>query len=252
MTIFNADRPGRAGPDKSHEASVVDWPGRFAELAARTRDPRLRAYYRQPPVSARAPISHAPLMALDLETTGLDPGRDAIISIGFIPLDGHRIHCSGANNWVVRPSLPVEKFAVTIHGITNSVLKAAPRLADRFEPLLQAMAGKIIVVHCGDIERRFLEAASLMITGESLAFPVIDTMAIEERKHPQKRPGLFQRWFGNVQNPSLRLDASRARYGLPPYHPHHALTDALATAELLLAQLQDQYSPRTPVSALWG
>jgi DNA polymerase-3 subunit epsilon len=35
------------------------------------------------------------------------------------------------------------------------------------------------------------------------------------------------------------------------YHPHHALTDALATAELFLAQMQDRYSPETPVSALW-
>lgn len=251
MTIFDADRPGRCRPDKAQAPPFVDWPGRFAELAARTHDPRLRAYYRQSPVSARTPISHAPLMALDLETTGLDPERDAIISIGFIPLDGRRIHCSGASNWIVRPSLPVEEIAVTIHGITNSVLKAAPRLADQFEPLLQAMAGKIIVVHCHDIERRFLQAASLMLTGESLEFPVIDTMHIEEKKHPPKRPTLFQRWFGNVQSPSLRLDASRARYGLPPYHPHHALTDALATAELLLAQLQDRYSTRTPVSELW-
>jgi DNA polymerase-3 subunit epsilon len=248
MTIFDADR---SGPDKDQAAPVFNWPGRFADLAARTRDPRLRAYFGQRPVSPRTPISHAPLLALDIETTGLDPERDAIVSIGFIPLDGRHIRCSGAGNWVVRPSLPVEKLAVTIHGITNRVLKAAPRLADRFEPLLQVMAGKIIVVHCHHIERRFLKAASLMITGEPLEFPVIDTMALEEKRHPQKRPTLFQRWFGTVRNRSLRLDASRARYGLPPYHPHHALTDALATAELLLAQLQDRYSPRTPVSALW-
>jgi DNA polymerase-3 subunit epsilon len=248
MTIFDADR---SDLDKEPEAPVVDWPGRFAELAARTRDPRLRAYFHRPPVSPRTPISHAPLMAMDIETTGLDPERDAIVSIGFIPLDGRRIRCSGAGNWVVRPNLPVEGIAVTIHGITNSVLKAAPRLADRFEPLLQAMAGKIIVVHCHHIERLFLKAASLMIAGDPLEFPVIDTMAIEEKKHLQKRPTLFNRWFGTVPSRSLRLDASRARYGLPPYHPHHALTDALATAELLLAQLQDQYSPGTPVSALW-
>lgn len=229
----------------------VDWPGRFNKLAARTRDPRLRAYYRQPPVPAHTPISRVPLLALDLETTGLDHRCDAIVSIGFIPIDDGRIHCNGARHWVVRPNLPVEIIAVTIHGISNSDLKAAPRFADRFEALLQAMAGKVIVAHCHEIERRFLKAASLMLIGEKLDFPVIDTMVAEEKKHPHKRPNPIRRWLGEVDSPSLRLDASRARYGLPSYHPHHALTDALATAELFLAQMQDRYSPDTPVSALW-
>jgi DNA polymerase-3 subunit epsilon len=191
------------------------------------------------------------MLALDLETTGLDDRQDAIISIGCIPFDYQRIRCSGARNWIVQPNQPVAEIAVTIHGITHSDLKAAPRFADHFEALLQAMSGKVIVAHCHEIERRFLTAATLLLTGEKLYFPVIDTMALEERKHPYKRPNAIQRWFGEVNSPSLRLDATRARYGLPSYHPHHALTDALATAELLQAQLQDRYPPQTPVAHLW-
>jgi DNA polymerase-3 subunit epsilon len=35
--------------------------------------------------------------------------------------------------------------------------------------------------------------------------------------------------------PSVNLAAARGRLGLPDYHAHDALTDAIATAELFLA-----------------
>jgi DNA polymerase-3 subunit epsilon len=38
---------------------------------------------------------------------------------------------------------------------------------------------------------------------------------------------------------SLRLDAARRRFGLPRYAAHRAATDAVATAELLLAQVAE-------------
>jgi DNA polymerase-3 subunit epsilon len=64
------------------------------------------------------------------------------------------------------------------------------------------------------------------------------------------RPNLIQRWMGEKNSPSLRLTHARERYNLPCYRPHHALTDALAAAELFLAQVQDQFTPDTPVSDL--
>ena len=75
-------------------------------------------------------------------------------------------------------------------------------------------------------------------------------MELESRKHPMVRPNVFQRWMGEKTSPSLRLAHARQRYNLPPYHPHHALTDALAAAELFLAQMADQFTPDTPVSDL--
>ncbi|MDZ7811219.1 MAG: hypothetical protein U5L11_15760 [Arhodomonas sp.] len=60
----------------------------------------------------------------------------------------------------------------------------------------------------------------------------------------------MRRWLGKPPV-SIRLNDSRARYGLPPYHAHHALVDALATAELFQAQIAAYYSPETPVGELW-
>ena len=237
--------------DGRQSDDTIDWPARFTELAASAGDSRLQAYYRKPPPAADEAVGQAPLLALDLETSGLDDQRDAIMSIGFIPFDAQRIRCKGAADWIVRPDWPLQESAVTIHGITHSDMQAAAGFEDYFEPLLRAMAGKVIVAHCSDIERRFLKMASIRLTGHPLLFPAIDTMTIEAHKHPQPRPTLFQRWFGKPDGPSLRLDAARTRYGLPSYRPHHALTDALATAELFQAQLQYGYPPQTPLSELW-
>jgi len=47
------------------------------------------------------------------------------------------------------------------------------------------------------------------------------------------------------------LAPSRERYRLPRYRAHHALTDALASAELLQAQVAHRFSPQTQLNALW-
>jgi DNA polymerase-3 subunit epsilon len=51
---------------------------------------------------------------------------------------------------------------------------------------------------------------------------------------------------------SIRLADSRLRYNLPSYSAHHALIDALATAELLQAQVATHYATDTPVGELWS
>ena len=74
-------------------------------------------------------------------------------------------------------------------------------------------------------------------------------MQLEARMHRQK-PGWLDRLLRRAKH-SIRLADSRARYNLPTYHAHHALTDALATAELLQAQIANHYCPTTPIGSLW-
>ena len=64
------------------------------------------------------------------------------------------------------------------------------------------------------------------------------------------QPGWLARLFGRKVE-SIRLADSRLRYGLPHYSAHHALTDAVATAELLQAQVLTHYQPETPLRDLW-
>ncbi|HRQ56638.1 MAG TPA: 3'-5' exonuclease [Azoarcus taiwanensis] len=228
-----------------------DWPARFSELADAAHDPRLRAYYAAGLPAGDTPLAEVPMVALDVETTGLDPVRDGIVSIGMVPMTLERVHASASRHWIVRPRVRLDETSVTLHGITDSQVEEAPDLQSILGEVLEAMAGRIVVVHCRDIERQFLDQALKPRIGEGIEFPTIDTMALEAELHPRRRPGFFARLFGRREQVSIRLAASRARYGLPRYGLHHALTDALATGELLQAQIAHRYAPDTRLDALW-
>ena len=226
----------------------TDWPDYFRMRSKASGDLMIADYYATALPAPETPIRDVPLIALDIETTGLDSRRDGIVSIGMVPFTLQRIRPAAGFYRVVRPRWPL-KQSVTFHQITHSEIAQAPDLDEILPQLLAMLAGRIAVVHFRNIERSFLDAAVRARRGESLLFPVIDTMEIEARWH---RHTLWARLLKVVgRQSSIRLPDSRKRYGLPPYPSHHAVMDALATAELLQAQIARHYSPETPIGDLW-
>lgn len=230
--------------------AVPNWSARFDELALQARHPALQRFYRAGVVAAHTPVQDVKLLALDVETTGLDARLHSMVSIGLLPFTLRRIQCQHAQYQVIQPASELSGQSVTFHHITHAEVAHAPTFEAVFETLLDAMAGKVMVVHYRNIERSFLDQAFLKLLGEGLKFPVIDTMQLEARMHRQ-RSGWLGRLLRRPQL-SIRLADSRARYNLPMYHAHHALTDALATAELLQAQVATHHDPSTPVGSLWS
>lgn len=239
-----------SGRPSVSQSVPFDWAAYLQERAEQCSDERLQRFYRANWPTPETAISEVPMVALDLETTGLDAQRDVIVSIGLVPLTMHRIHSPQARYWLVRPDKPLTSRSIIFHRITHSVVANAPALNALFEELIQALAGRLVVVHFKQIERHFLNVAAKQLFGESLLFPVIDTMAIERRHFQRTGAPWWRRWL-EPSRPSLRLNDCRERYHLPQYEAHHALVDAQATAELLHAQLSYHYSADTPVNALW-
>lgn len=233
----------------------MNWQHRFQELAANSHDPRLQAFYRAGLnagiVNPATPINEVPLLVIDFETTGLNPITDGILSIGAVPMQLTRIQQSAARTWFVKPRRDLPAESVVIHGITHSAIASAPDLSQILDELLPLLAGRLLVVHYSAIERPFLQQALHERIGEGIEFPVIDTMQLEARLHRQKPLSFWQRWRGQ-QPLSIRLGDSRSRYKLPWYHPHDAVTDAIATGELLQAQIAYHYQPNTPIGELWS
>lgn len=227
------------------------WPDYLAQRASAARDPALAAFFSAARLAPETPIAEAPLVALDLETTGMDKQRHAIVSIGLVPFTLQRIPLAQRRYWVVRPSRSLSEESIKFHRITHSKIATAPDLDEILDELLAVMSGHLAVVHFRHIERPFLDAAIKVRRGEGALFPVIDTMSLEARLHRQSAWARFQRWIGRPPA-SIRLHDSRARYGLPAYQGHHALIDALATAELLQAQIARHYAPETPIGELWS
>ena len=225
------------------------WPKHYDELYINSEDFRLQRFYSAGTISAETSIVNTPLVAMDFETTGLDATRNDIVSVGIVPFSIHRIFCRESAHWLVKPAQNLTEGSVVIHGITHSEVNAAPDLESILEALLAAITGKIVVVHYRYIEREFLARALRQRLGETIEFPVIDTMALEQYILRRQQPFL-ERLMKRPVGP-LRLGDCRKRYGLPHYQAHHALTDALATAELLQAQVAHHFSDETPLRDLW-
>ncbi|PVZ64368.1 3'-5' exonuclease [Pelagibaculum spongiae] len=227
------------------------WNSQFSKLQISAADQRLKDYYAAGIVAADVPLNQLSMVALDFETSGLDPVNNEIISIGLVPFTLDRIFISEAMEWLVKPSQPMQDDSVIIHGITHNALEDAPDFNDILEDFLKALEGKIVVVHCRAIERNFITHALLELVGESLAFPVIDTMEVESQALLQRK-GLIGRWLKrNQPQESLRLQECRHRYNLPTYQPHHALTDAIATAELFQAQAVHHFPEHQVIGKIW-
>ena len=234
----------------SHTSAPIDWQFKYQQLAQQAQHPSLQRFYQQLPALAQQPIGELELVALDIETTGLDSQIDEIISIGLVPFNTRRIRLKERRYWLLRPRQKLAAESVVIHGITHNSLRNAPDLDEVFEEMLTALTGKVVVVHCHSIERQFLAQALQRRIGEGILFPIIDTLKLEARIQAKQWRHLWRSLFGR-QRPSLRLAQCRSRYGLPLYPPHHALTDAIACAELFQAQIAHHYSHDHGVEKLW-
>tara|TARA_R110002049_G_C9167954_1_gene561624 strand:+ start:2343 stop:3065 length:723 start_codon:yes stop_codon:yes gene_type:complete len=230
--------------------SPLGWPDYYAAQSSRCKDTRVKAFFDAGVVDPQTPLNEVPFLAMDFETTGLDPHEHGIVSVGMVPFTLSRIRCRKASHFIVKPRQTLLPKSVTIHGITHSDVRSAPDLDEVLHEFLPMLAKQVVVVHYRHIERDFLNLALLTRIQESLFFPVIDTMLLEEQIR-QKQRSVVARLIGQRSTLSLRLPDIRERYGLPRYNLHHALTDALATAELLQAQIAHHFDEKMPISQVW-
>lgn len=201
------------------------------EKAARSARGALADYYAVPVPAPLTPASDLRLLAIDIETTGLDPTTDAVLSIGYVPIDGDVIVLGGARSMVLRDAGEVGQSA-TIHHLTDDVIAAGMDRAEALTATLAALAGRVLLAHHAPIEVQFLSKACIELFGAPFVTPVIDTMLLTNRI---VAPGFDD----EAKIDQLRLWNARERYGLPRYHAHEAATDALACAELYLAQVAE-------------
>src|SRR6266508_3439352 len=99
------------------------------------------------------------IVAIDLETTGLNPDRDAIIEIGAVKFKGHRVE----DEWstVINPNRHIPEFITGLTGITDAEVRNAPRLADVGADLEAFVGDAPIVGHNVRFDLGFLQRIGL-------------------------------------------------------------------------------------------
>jgi len=201
----------------------VDLTGQVRSGLSRPRGDVARAYARTA-VRTDQPWRSARYCAVDLETTGLDLSRDAIISFGSVGIDGGRVIAGSSIYRLVSGPAHVPPESIAVHSLRPADLADAPTWEESVDLLLEALTGRVLVAHAAWIERAFLRRA---FRARRVKPPraVVDTAALA------RCAGLAA--VGARAEPSLELLASDL--GLPAHEPHHALGDALTTAEVFLA-----------------
>lgn len=172
------------------------------------------------------------LLALDIETTGLDPARHEVLSFGMVPVRGLSIELAEARHYAVRPVRGAGVGdSATVHGITDDVAAGAEPMEEVLPRVLAALEGRVLLAHHASIEVGFLTAACRAHGRQVPTWTVVDTVRLQRRVLRRGRA------HGHLAEGELRLGPARRRLGLPPYRSHEAMTDALACAELFLAQV---------------
>lgn len=153
---------------------------------------------------------------VDVETTGLSPRSDRVVSIGVVLLDprGRTEH-----EWstLVDPQGPVG--ATHIHGICDADVVGAPVFAGLVEPLVGLLRGRVLAGHNISFDQGFLKYE---FGRAGWGWPTVPTLCtLKESMY--FLPHLDRR----------RLPDCCWASGISLDHAHSALHDARATAQLL-------------------
>ena len=153
------------------------------------------------------------IVAIDLETTGLDPERDAVIEIGAVRFQGTRIQDEFQQ--LVNPGRPLDRFIVELTGINDAMLAGAPRITQVLEPLREFVGDYPILGHNVRFDLSFMQRKGLFL--DNLALDTYD--------------------MASVLIPAAaryRLDALASALGVISGEHHRALSDAQTTHQIYL------------------
>lgn len=95
-------------------------------------------------------------VAFDLETTGLEAGRDRIAEIGAVRFERRGV--VGRFSTLVNPGIPMPKEASAVNGITDDMLAGAPGIDQALDDFLRFAEGAILVAHNAPFDCGFVNS----------------------------------------------------------------------------------------------
>lgn len=179
--------------------------------------------YERAVANTRASWRETELLALDFEATGLDLARDDVISFGAVPIRDGRVMAGGQRYSLLKPTKPIPPTSSIVHRIRNQDLALARDAADVAEELIGLLAGRVLVAHAAWVEVAFLKRL-LSLHNARLLAPVVDTAALARALDLVPR----------IAHREPDLESLAGTLGVPVHDPHHALGDALTTAQVFL------------------
>jgi len=169
-----------------------------------------------------APPNHTPLialpvLALDLETTGLTVHSDRVIQMAAIAMHSDKLLDSPRLDELVKPGIPIPAESSAIHGIVDADVAAAPGFAEIAEKLKPLVSGRVVVGHNIGFDMAILRhefARNGLVWHEPMVIDIGQLLGA-------LRPSL----------PDLGLETVTSFLGVKIEHRHSAMGDCLAAAQ---------------------
>ena len=151
------------------------------------------------------------IVALDLETTGLDIRQDKIIEIGMIRFDGNQV--LDTYQTFVNPDRPIPPTVSQLTHITNPMVSNAPHILDVLEEVADFVSSDAIVGHNVGFDLGFLQRYKILTRNRCT-----DTYELASVLLP--RAGRY------------KLSALAEQFGIDAEGKHRALADCTMTMKL--------------------
>ena len=183
------------------------------------------------------PLAELPMVAIDTETTGRDPGVDRIVEVACVVWRNGQVLES--RHWLVNPGMKIPLEAFEVHGIGDDDVRDKPRFSEILDELMGYLAGAVPVAYNADFDRAFL-TAEIMRSG-----------VVRESAPPACRRGvewidplIWARELHKLEK-GKSLGEVCARLGIDIARAHRATDDAEAALRVLMTFAADPRVPRT-------
>ncbi len=169
------------------------------------------------------PLHQVTFVVVDVETTGGSPTGASLTEVAAAKYRGGEL--LGTYQTFVRPDERIPPFITALTGIDDAMVVDAPRVGEILPSFLEFVGRSVVVGHNLRFDLSFLDHALLSSGRERLANQTVDTLALARR--------LVRDLVDNC-----KLGTLAASLDLPHQPSHRALSDVLATGDLLHALLE--------------
>jgi DNA polymerase-3 subunit epsilon len=174
-------------------------------------------------------IDSVRFVVLDTETTGLNPKRDQIITIGAVAVQNNQIVLEDSLELLLR--IAWNGASVTVHGITRDEALVGMSEYDAMVHFLPYVGNDVIVGHHIGHDITALNEACKRHFDRELQNQVIDTMELALQLQEAG-------WSPEGGLPGFSLDDLCRTFSIPPHDRHTAGGDAFLTAQIFLRLLR--------------
>ena len=165
------------------------------------------------------------VVVFDTETTGLNPKKDEILSIGAVKIKGNKILTSQKFEMFLRPTKDIKEESIKINQIRNIDLQNGCEPQEAIEAFLHFIGSSPLVGYYIEFDVAMINQYTKRLLGIKLPNPQIEVSGIYHDKKIKFIPD---------STIDLRFDVIMKDLGLETFGKHDALNDAVMTAMMYL------------------